>query len=488
MLVPGVATFGGLYGPNPAAFAPERRAPEAPTMDDKPNSQAARDIAYYFHPATNARRHEEIGPTIMERGKGIYVYDDQGKEYIEGLAGLWSVAVGFGEDRLVRAATRQLQKLPYYHTFNHKSHPPAIDLAERLVKMAPKGLAKTHFTSSGSEANDFAVKLLWYYNNAIGRPQKKKFIGRLRGYHGVTIAAGSLTGLPVNQRDFDLPLPMMKHTSTPHYWRHAEPGESESQFSTRMAKDLDDLIVKEGPETVAAFIGEPVMAAGGVMVPPEGYWEKIQAVCRKHDVMVIADEVICGFGRTGKMFACDLYGIKPDILVLSKQITSSYIPLSAVLVTDQIYQAVADNSAKIGSFGHGFTAAGHPVATAVAMENLDIIEERDLVGHAARLSPHFLERLHSFASRPLVGETRGVGLLGAIELVANKETKAAFPKPGTVGPRLQELAQEEGLVIRGIGEIMAFCPPMVITEAEVDDMFKRFDRAMTRLEAEMGAK
>jgi 4-aminobutyrate--pyruvate transaminase len=431
----------------PTAFAPECRPPEVSVMDDKPNSQAARDIAYYFHPATNARRHEDIGPTIMERGKGVHVYDDQGKEYIEGLAGLWSVAVGFGEERLVRAATRQMSKLPYYHSFNHKSHPVAIDLAERLVKMAPKGLTKAQFTSSGSEAIDFVIKLLWYYNNAVGRPQKKKFISRQRAYHGVTIAAASLTGLPANQRDFDLPLPMMKHVS---------------------------------------FIGEPVMGAGGVILPPKGYWEKIQAVCRKHDVMLIADEVICGFGRTGKMFACELYGIKPDILVLSKAITSSYMPLSAVLVTDEIYQAVADNSAKIGTFGHGFTASGHPVATAVAMENLDIIEERDLVGHAARVSPRFLKRLHAFASRPLVGETRGVGLIGAIEFVANKETKAPFVKPGSVGMRLQDLAQEEGLVIRSIGDMMAFCPPLIITEAEIDEMFTRFDRAMTRLESEMG--
>jgi 4-aminobutyrate---pyruvate transaminase len=276
--------------------------------------------------------------------------------------------------------------------------------------------------------------------------------------------------------------------STPHYWRHALPGESEEAYATRLAEELDEMIRKEGPETVAAFIGEPVMGAGGVIVPPKGYWEKIQAVCRKHDVMVIADEVICGFGRTGKMFACELFGITPDILVLSKAITSSYLPLSAVLVSDKIYQAVADNSAKIGSFGHGFTASGHPVATAVALENLDIFEERDLVGHAAQMSRLFLKRLHSFASRPLVGETRGIGLLGAIELVANKETKAPFAKPGSVGPRLQDLAQEEGLVIRGIGEVMAFCPPLIITEGEIDEMFKRFDRALTRLEKEMGAK
>lgn len=457
-------------------------------MEHNPNSQAARDIAYYFHPATNARRHEEIGPTIIESGKGVHVYDDHGKEYIEGLSGLWSVGVGFGEDRLVQAAARQMAKLPYYHSFNHKSHPAAIDLAERLVKMAPKPLAKVHFTSSGSEANDFVIKLIWYYNNALGRPAKKKFISRQRAYHGVTIAAASLTGLPPNQKDFDVPLPFAKHVSCPHFWRNGLPGETEEAFATRLAKELDDRIVAEGPETVAAFIGEPVMGAGGVIIPPKTYWAKIQEVCRKHDVLLVADEVICGFGRTGKMFACETYNITPDVLVLSKQITSSYLPLSAVLVTDKIYQVAADNSAKIGTFGHGFTAAGHPVATAVALENLNIIEERDLVGNVARRSPQFLERIRSFAPRPLVGEARGVGLIGAIELVKDKATKAAFPNPGKVGPRLQDLAQDEGLIIRAIGEIMAFCPPLIITESEIDEMFRRFDRAMTRFETEMGVR
>src|SRR3984957_15809786 len=306
-------------------------------MDDKPNSQAARDIAYYFHPATNARRHEEIGPTIMERGKGVYVYDDQGKEYIEGLAGLWSVAVGFGEERLVRAATRQMQKLPYYHSFNHKSHPVAIDLAERLVKIAPKGLSKTQFTSSGSEANDFVVKLVWYYNNALGRPDKKKFISRQRGYHGVTIAPAILTGLPNFYRDFDLPLGFVRHVSCPHYWRGANPGESEEDFATRLAAELEETIQREGPQTIAAFIGEPLMGAGGVIPPPKTYWEKVQAICRRHDILVVADEVITGFGRTGRMFGSETYDIKPDILVVSKALTSSYMPLSAVVFSDAIY-------------------------------------------------------------------------------------------------------------------------------------------------------
>jgi 4-aminobutyrate--pyruvate transaminase len=452
-----------------------------------PNSAAARDIAYYFHPATNARRHEAIGPTIIERGQGVHVYDDQGKEYIEGLAGLWSVAVGFGEERLVQAAAAQMRKLPYYHSFSHKSHGPAIALAERLVKMAPGKMAKAHFTSSGSEANDLAMKMIWYYNNGLGRPEKKKIISRQRAYHGVSIAAGSLTGLPAFHRDFDLPLPMVRHVSCPHHWRFAAPGESEESFADRLAAELEEKILAEGPETVAAFFGEPLMGAGGVITPPRSYWEKIQAVCRRHDVLIVADEVITGFGRTGRMFGSETYGITPDIIVLSKAITSSYIPLSALVFTDAIYQALAENSARIGVFSHGFTASGHPVAAAVALENLDIIEERGLVANAAALAPQFQARLQSFASHRYVGEARGVGLIGALELVPDKMTKVAFETPGAVGMRLAELAQEEGLIVRAIGDIIAFCPPLVINAQEVDELFDRFARALARLPADYRA-
>ena len=450
-------------------------------MTDRPNSLAARDIAYYFHPATNARRHEKVGPMMIERGEGIYVYDDQGKQYIEGLAGLWSVAVGFGEPRLAKAAAEQMNKLPFYHSFSHKSHPSATKLAERLVALAGRGMSKAHFTSSGSEANDLTMKMIWYYNNALGRPQKKKIIARQKGYHGVSIASGSLTGLPNFHREFDLPLPMVKHTSCPNFWRFGKPGETEEAFATRCADDLEALILAEGPDTVAAFFGEPVMGAGGVMPPPATYWAKIQAVCRKYDLLIVADEVITGFGRTGNMFACETYDIEPDFLVVSKALTSSYLPLSAILFTDKIYQTLADNSAKIGVFAHGFTASGHPVATAVALENLDIIEELDLVGAVRRNAPQFQARIQSFASHPLVGEARGVGLIGALELVADKSTKAAFDPPGSVGAKLAELCHEEGLIIRAIGDIIAFCPPLIITPAQIDDMFDRFARALARV-------
>jgi 4-aminobutyrate--pyruvate transaminase len=452
-------------------------------MTALPNSPAARDIEYYFHPVTNARRHEQLGPMIIAKGEGIHVFDDQGKEYIEAMAGLWSVAVGFGEKRLAEAAFRQMSELPFYHSFSHKSHPQAIALAERMVKMSPGKMGKAHFTNSGSEANDTVVKMIWYYNNALGRPQKKKIISRLKGYHGITLVSASLTGLPNNHRDFDVPFPQFKHVSCPHHWRFAEPGESEEDFATRLAQELEDKILAEGPETVAAFFGEPVMGAGGVFIPPRTYWQKIQDVCRKYDILIVADEVINGFGRTGNVWGCDTYGITPDIMVCSKQITSSYVPLAAITFTNEIYNVIADNTAKIGTFGHGFTTSGHPLAMAVAMENLDIIEERNLMGRVPQLSPHFLKRLHSFKDHPLVGETRGVGLIGAIELVADKKTKAGFEKPGATGLRLAELGHEEGIIFRAIGDIIAFCPPLIITDEQIDDLFDRFGRAFARLTA-----
>jgi len=456
-------------------------------MTALPNSLHARDVAYVLHPYTNARRHERLGPMVIDHGKGVFVYDDQGREYIEAMSGLWSVAVGFGENRLVEAAAKQMSKLPYYHTFSHKSHEPSIDLAEKLIKMSPDGLDHVFFTNSGSEANDTVVKIVWYYNNAIGRPEKKKFIARNGGYHGITIASGSLTGLQVNQRGFDLPLNFVRHVTCPHHYRFAEPGESEEAFADRLAAELEATILAEGPETVAAFIGEPVMGAGGVLVPPATYWEKVQAVCRKYDVLVVADEVINGIGRIGTLFACETYGIKPDILVLSKQITSSYQPLAAVLFSDKIYQGVADQSERLGTFGHGFTTSGHPVATAVAMENLAIIEERGLVENVAVVGPRLQAALRKFADHPLVGEVRGVGLIAAVELVADKKTKAKFDPVGKVALYLFERAQEHGVILRAIQDHIAFCPPLIVTPEQIDQIVARFGAALEETEAWVAA-
>ncbi|MEN2980980.1 aspartate aminotransferase family protein [Tistrella bauzanensis] len=448
-------------------------------MTIQPNSVEARDIAYQMPAAADMRRHEETGSVVMERGDGIYVWDNTGKRYIEGLAGLWSVAVGFGEKRLAEVARAQMERLPYYHSFSYKTHGPSVDLAEKLIQLAPVAMSKVHFTSSGSEANDLMVKMVWYRANALGQPLKKKIIGRIKGYHGVTIAAGSITGLPRNHESFDLPLDRMVHTSCPSYVHFGQPGESEADFTARMLQDLEDLIAREGPETIAAFWGEPAMGAGGVLLPPEGYWQGVQEILRRHDILLVADEVICGFGRTGHMFACTTYGIAPDVIVLSKQLSSSYLPLSAIVMNDRVYQPIADESHRLGVFGHGFTASGHPVATAVGLENLKIIEERDLVGHVQRISPHFMDRLARLATHPLAASWRGVGLMGAVELTP---WETPFTAAQTVAARMEQ----EGVIIRGIGEAICFCPPLIITDAQIDEMFDIATRAFDAVLAERG--
>lgn len=451
-------------------------------MTSLPNSTASRDIAYHLHPYTNARKHEAEGPLVIVKGKGVHVYDEQGNSYIEGMAGLWSTALGFGEERLIEAATKQMRELPYYHTFNHKVSTPSVDLSEKLIEIAPVKMSKVAFANSGSEANDTVVKFVWYYNNALGRPEKKKIISRIKGYHGVTVASASLTGLPANHTDFDLPIANILHTSCPHHYRFGLEGESETDFATRMAADLEKMILDEGPETVAAFIAEPVMGAGGVIVPPETYWDKIQAVLTKYDVLLIADEVICGFGRTGEAFGSVTFGIKPDIMVMAKALSSSYLPISAVMISDKLYQAIADNSAKIGTFGHGYTYAGNPVSAAVALETLKIYEERKLFDHAREVGRRLQKGLRRFADRPNVGEVRGVGLIGAIEMVADKPTKAPFDPAGKVGAYLVGRAQAHGLILRNLVDSVAFSPPLIITEEQVDDMLERFGKALSDTE------
>ncbi len=447
-------------------------------MNQLANSLSARDIQYHLHGYTNAALHEKAGALVLTEGKGVYVYDENGREYIEGLAGLWSASLGFSEPRLADAAAAQMRKLPYYHTFTHKAPAITVELAERLVRMAPVPMSKAFFANSGSEANDTVIKLVWYYNNAIGRPRKKKIVSRIKAYHGVTVATASLTGLPNNHRDFDLPIAGILHTDCPHHYRYAKDGESETEFASRCAESLEKLILAEGPDTVAAFFAEPVMGAGGVIVPPATYFEKIQAVLRKYDVLLVADEVICGFMRTGNMFGSETFALKPDIMTVAKALSASYVPISAVLINQKIYEAVRENSARIGTFGHGFTYSGHPVSAAVAVETLKIYEERDILGHVRRVAPAFQRELAHFADHPLVGETRGVGLMGAVELVKDKRSKEPFdPKQG-VAFRASMNAQERGLLVRAILDCVAFCPPLIVAEAEIVEMFRRFRLAL----------
>lgn len=447
-------------------------------MTFQPNSPEARDVAYHMHSYTNARTHQEDGPLIIERGDGAYVIDNSGNRYLEGMAGLWSVGVGFNEPRLAAAAAKQMEKLPFYHTFGGRSHGPAVDLAEKLIQLAPVPMSKVFFTNSGSEANDSVLKLLWYRSNAMGQPQRKKIISRLRGYHGVTIASASMTGLPSNHESFDLPIANVLHTGCPHHYRDAQEGESEAEFATRLAAELEEMIVTEGPDTVMAFIAEPVMGAGGIVIPPGTYWAKIQAVLQKYDILLVADEVICGFGRTGQMFGSQTFGMRPDVMVMSKQITSSYFPFSAFMINERVFEPLADESNRIGVLGHGFTGAGHPTGAAIALENLKIIEERGLVANAAEVGAYLREHLNSFGDHPLVGEVRGVGLLAAIELVLDKDTKTAAEKPGQLGKYAAERLFAHGVISRPMVDALAFCPPMIVNRSDIDGLISALGKSL----------
>jgi len=455
-------------------------------MSALPNSVEGRDVAAHLHGYTNALTHGDVGPLIIENGKGVHVWDNSGNQYIEAMSGLWSTALGFSEQRLIDVATQQMQKLPYYHTFAHKGHSQAADLAYKLVEIAPVNMSKAFFTNSGSEAIDTAIKLTWYRSNALGKPEKKKIISRNRAYHGVTTAGACLTGLPANQASFDCIVPVVRVTC-PHYWREGHAGESEEEFATRMADELDATIQAEGPDTIAAFFAEPVQGAGGVVVPPKTYWQKIQAVLNKYDILLVADEVICGFGRTGNMFGSQTYDIQPDMMTLSKQLTSSYLPGSALMINDRVFEPIADESNKVGVLGHGFTGGGHPVVCAVANETIRIIEEDNLVERAATVGAHMLAGLRQYESHPLVAEVRGVGLIGAIELVTDKETKTALEKPGQLGAIANAKSMQAGFFTRNMADAMAFCPPLIITESEVDDLVSRVGKALDATLAELPA-
>ncbi|WP_203073702.1 aspartate aminotransferase family protein [Falsiroseomonas ponticola] len=452
------------------------------------NSNAERDIANVLHPYTDHRAHAKNGPLVIARGEGVKVWDDQGKEYIEAVAGLWCASLGFSNHRLAEVAYEQMKKLPFYHAFTAKSHEPLIDLSEMLIERAPCPMSKVFYANSGSEANDTAIKMVWYYNNAIGKPEKKKIISRLKAYHGITIASGSLTGLPANHKMFDLPVSdRFIHVSTPHHYHGAKPGESEEDFATRLATELEETILREGPETVAAFFAEPVMGAGGVMVPPATYFDKIQAVLRKYDVLFVADEVICGFGRTGNYWGCQTYAITPDIITCAKALSASFLPISAIIINDRIFQGLADGSATIGTWGHGFTYSGHPVAAAVALETLKIYDELNIVEHVNTVGAHMQAKLRQrFLDHPLVGEVRGIGMVAAIELVADKAAKKNFEPSAKVGPRLAKLGENEGVILRGLAnDTIAFSPPLIMKADEVDEMVERTGRALDALAVQL---
>jgi 4-aminobutyrate--pyruvate transaminase len=443
-----------------------------------PNSLYARDIASLVHQQTDLDRHAREGAVMIDRGEGCRVWDTEGREYIEAMAGLWCASLGFSERRLADAAHAQMLKLPYYHTFFQKGHEPAVELAERLLQLAPVPMSRVLFQCSGSEANDAAIKLAWHYWGMQGQPQRRKIIGRVRGYHGNTVATVSLSGQPHMHQGFGLPLPGFIHTDNPNYYRFHEEGETEEAFSARMAARLEALILVEGPETIAAFFGEPVQGGGGAITPPRGYWPAIQAVLRRYDILLVADEVICGFGRTGAMWGCETYGIEPDMISCAKQLSAAYQPISALLIGHRVHDALLEGSREHGTFGHGFTYGGHPVACAVALETLNIYAERDIVGHVRDVSPVFLDGLAALADHPLVGDVRGVGLIAGVELMADKAARVPFAPTEAVGFRVQAACERHGLIVRAIGDRIAFTPPLILDAAEARELCRRFEAGL----------
>ena len=454
-----------------------------------PNSAAARDILFHLHSQTNPARHAEVGPMVVTRGEGIHVWDDGGKRYLEAMAGLWCTSLGFSDARLKRAAAEAYDRMGFYHSFNHKTPPGAIDLAERLVALSPIPHAQAYFATSGSEATETMVKLSWVYHAANGRPGKRKIIARDRGFHGSTIVAASMCGIPRMHREYGLPLPGFLHTLCPDMYHGMEPGETEEAFGTRLAAALEATILAEGPDTVAAFIAEPINAGGGIVVPPAGYFAKIQAVLRRYDVLMLADEIVTGFGRTGNWFGCQTVEMQPDMMAMAKGLSSSYFPISAVLLSRPIQEALSSMNAGGELFGHGFTNSGHPVGTAVALETLRIYEEMDVVPHVRAMGTRLRAGLDRIAaSSSIVGDVRGAGLMLGVELVADPSTRTAFDPALKVGARLDAQALENGLIIRAMGDTIGFCPPLIIDEAGVDEALDLFARTLATIEARLPAQ
>ena len=448
----------------------------------KTDNLAIKDIENLFHPATNLVVHEDADPLILNKGEGIYVYDIHGNRYIEGLAGLWCNALGFGNESLVETAANQMQKFGYGSLFASKSHEPAIMLSEKLIQMSPYQEGKVFFGNSGSDANDTQYKLFTYLNNALGKPKKKKFLARKKGYHGITVASGSMTGIPANHKLFDLPLPNFFHTDTPHFYREQASNETEEGFVTRLANNLEELIIKEGSDSFMAMIAEPLIGAGGVLIPPKNYFPAIQSVLDKYDIPLIDDEVVCGFGRTGNCWGYETFSMRPSSITIAKALSSGYIPISAVIVPEEIFEPIKKASNEVGVFGHGYTYSGHPVACAVALRTLEIYEELNLFNHVVNITPKFQERVNKLGTFEFVGEARGIGLIAALEIVKNKDKKENFDPYGKVGKQIAEICQKNGLIVRAIGDVIAICPPLIITEEQVDEMFDILEASLTEFE------
>ncbi len=448
-----------------------------------PATTAKARLQHVISPYANPEANAISGPLVISRGEGVHVFDENGNKYLEGVAALWYATLGFSETRLIDAAKRQMDKLPCYHAFGNKISDVCVELTERLVALTPPGLDRVFYASSGSEANDTAMKLVRYYNNALGRPAKKKFIAREMGYHGTSLATAGLTGVPRNHWGFDLPAADVLRTECPHYWRNGLPGESEEAYADRLVASLEALIAREGADTIAAFIAEPVMGVGGVLVPPKSYFAKVQAVLKKNDILFLVDEVITGFGRLGHLFGVDAFDLQPDMMTLAKGFSAGYQPISALVVRDEIADVIAHQSAAFGVLGHGYTYSAHPVPCAVALETLKIYAEIDIVSTVRARAETFWAALAPIAQSPIVGELRGMGLIAGIEVVADRATKKAFAPEIAAARVLERCCLAEGLIVRAVGETVALAPPLIINDLEIRDLAARLTRGLRAAEA-----
>jgi len=433
-----------------------------------------RDRVAVLHPHSNLKNQGSNPPIIMTGGSGVYIHDEAGNKYLDSAAGLGHCSLGFSNERLARAAYNQMKQLGSFHVFRNISNAPTIELSDRLLAMAPVPMAKVLLQSGGSEANDTAVKLVWYYWSALGKPEKRKIIFREGSYHGTTCVTTALCGNAAVNQGFGLRFPEFLRTEPTNYWRHSNPGETEEQFSQRLADSLEALIVREGPETVAAFIGDPTQANSGGVLPPTGYWEKVQAVLKKYDVLLIADEVVTAFGRTGNLWGCTTFGIRPDMITCAKALSAGMQPISALLIGEGMYSVMKEQSDRLGAFWHGYTFAGHPVACAVAIETLNIYEEEDILGHIRQIAPFFQQQVASLGDHPLIGNVSGLALIGGLDLTDDKLNRSLFSKETQINVRLTSAALKNGLFMRVLGNLrIHFSPPFIITEADIIEMVNK---------------
>ncbi|HOM12277.1 MAG TPA: aspartate aminotransferase family protein [Rubrivivax sp.] len=437
----------------------------------------AADAAHFLHPFTDFKALSAKGARIITRADNIYLWDSEGRKILDAMSGLWCVNVGYGQRALIDAATRQLGELPFYNAFFQTATPPAIELAEALAEVTPPQFQHVFFTGSGSEGNDTVVRMVRRYWDLLGQPERQVIISRRNAYHGSTMAGASLGGMAGMHAQGGLPIPGIVHIEQPHWWLHGRAlGLSRDDFGRVAAGWLEDKILELGAEKVAAFIGEPVQGAGGVIVPPDSYWPEIQRICDKYGVLLVSDEVICGFGRTGHWFGCERFGFRPDLMTFAKGVTSGYVPLGGVMVGQRIARVLIERG---GEFNHGYTYSGHPVACAVGAANLRLLREMKLVEHVRdEVGPCLAEQFQALAAHPLVGEVQTCGLMGALQLVRRKDDGSPFPEEAEFGMVCRGHCFANGLIMRAVGERMIVAPPLVITRAQIDEMMALVRRCL----------